>query len=82
VQFPLAEEGTLERELGSRHRAAVGLSNESDAVVIVVSEETGDVSIAERGILMRKLTPDALRGLLTELLGAVEKKAPDIREAA
>jgi diadenylate cyclase len=82
VQFPLAEEGTLERELGSRHRAAVGLSNESDAVVIVVSEETGDVSIAERGILMRKLTPDALRGLLTELLGAAEKKAPDIREAA
>jgi diadenylate cyclase len=82
VQFPLAEEGTLERELGSRHRAAVGLSNESDAVVIVVSEETGDVSIAERGILMRKLTPDALRGLLTELLGASEKKASDIREAA
>lgn len=69
VQFPLAEEGTLERELGSRHRAAVGLSNESDAVVMVVSEETGDVSIAERGVLMRKLTPDALRDMLTELLG-------------
>src|SRR3954463_5758284 len=69
VQFPLAEEGTLERELGSRHRAAVGLSNESDAVVLVVSEETGDVSIAERGTLLRKLTPDALRGILGELLG-------------
>jgi diadenylate cyclase len=83
VQFPLAEEGTLERELGSRHRAAVGLSNESDAVVLVVSEETGDVSIAERGVLMRKLTPDALHGLLTELLGAGEqKKTSDIREAA
>ncbi len=83
VQFPLAEEGTLERELGSRHRAAVGLSNESDAVVIVVSEETGDVSIAERGVLMRKLTPDALRGLLGELLGAQDKKDSDkIREAA
>ncbi|HEY7090413.1 MAG TPA: diadenylate cyclase CdaA [Tepidisphaeraceae bacterium] len=82
VQFPLAEEGTLERELGSRHRAAVGLSNESDAVVLVVSEETGDVSIAERGVLMRKLTPDALRGMLTELLGASEKKVNDIREAA
>jgi diadenylate cyclase len=82
VQFPLAEEGTLERELGSRHRAAVGLSNESDAVVLVVSEETGDVSIAERGVLMRKLTPDALRGLLTELLGASQQKPTDIREAA
>jgi diadenylate cyclase len=82
VQFPLAEEGTLERELGSRHRAAVGLSNESDAVIIVVSEETGDISIAERGVLMRKLTPDALRGMLGELLGAAEKKVDEIREAA
>lgn len=69
VQFPLAESGDLERELGSRHRAAVGLSQESDAVVLVVSEETGDVSIAERGQLIRKLTPDGLRGLLLELLG-------------
>jgi diadenylate cyclase len=69
VQFPLAEDGTLERELGSRHRAAVGMSQESDAVVLVVSEETGDISIAERGQLFRKLTPDALRGLLAELLG-------------
>lgn len=82
VQFPLAEEGTLERELGSRHRAAVGLSNESDAVVIVISEETGDVSIAERGVLMRKLTPDALRGMLAELLGVNEKRPTGIREAA
>ena len=85
VQFPLAEEGTLERELGSRHRAAVGLSNESDAVVIVVSEETGDVSIAERGTLLRKLTPDALRGLLGELLGrgeaSVKKKLPEKKAA-
>ena len=69
VQFPLAEEGTIERELGSRHRAGVGLSAETDAVVVIVSEQTGDVSIAERGTLMRKLTPDALRGMLQELLG-------------
>ena len=72
VQFPLAESDELERELGSRHRAAVGMSQESDAVVVVVSEETGDISVAESGKLIRKLTPDALRGLLSELLGRGE----------
>ncbi|HQY87701.1 MAG TPA: diadenylate cyclase CdaA [Tepidisphaeraceae bacterium] len=70
VQFPLAESGELERELGSRHRAAVGMSQETDAVVLVVSEETGDMSLAERGVLIRKLTPDALKEMLVELLGA------------
>ena len=72
VQFPLAESGELERELGSRHRAAVGMSQESDAVVLVVSEETGDISIAESGRLIRKLSPETLRGLLNELLGRGE----------
>lgn len=73
VQFPLAEAGDLERELGSRHRAAVGLSQESDAVIVVVSEETGDISIAERGQLFRKLSPEALGDLLSELLGVADK---------
>jgi diadenylate cyclase len=82
VQFPLAESGELERELGSRHRAAVGMSQESDAVVLVVSEETGDVSIAERGQLIRKLTPEGLRGLLNELLGRGDAAAPIRRAAA
>ncbi len=72
VQFPLAEAGDLERQLGSRHRAAVGLSQESDALVIVVSEETGDISIAEKGQLYRKLSAEALRDLLSELLGVAE----------
>lgn len=72
VQFPLAESGDLEKELGSRHRAAVGMSQETDAVVLVISEETGDISIAERGQLLRKLTPETLRGLLSELLGRAE----------
>ncbi len=82
VQFPLAESGELERELGSRHRAAVGMSQESDAVVLVVSEETGDVSIAERGQLIRKLTPEGLRGLLSELLGRNGAAAPFRKAAA
>jgi diadenylate cyclase len=81
VQFPLAESGDLEKELGSRHRAAVGMSQESDAVVLVVSEETGDVSIAERGQLIRKLTPEGLRGLLGELLGKSSDSSP-FRQAA
>lgn len=81
VQFPLAESDELERELGSRHRAAVGMSQETDALVLVVSEETGDISVADRGRLMRKLTPEALRAMLSELLnrstanGAVARKA-------
>lgn len=78
VQFPLAESGDLEKELGSRHRAAVGLSQESDAVVLVVSEETGDISIAERGVLYRKLSPEALRDMLEELLGGGNKSIKQI----
>ena len=80
VQFPLAEVGDLEQGLGSRHRAAVGLSQDTDAVVIVISEQTGDISVAERGVLTRKITPDRLRDLLTELLGRGENRT--IRKAA
>ena len=69
VQFPLAESGELPKELGSRHRAAVGLSQETDAVVVIVSEETGDISIAERGQLLRKRTVEQLRQELYERMG-------------
>lgn len=77
VQFPLAESGELERELGSRHRSALGLSQECDAVVMVVSEETGDISIAVNGQLRRRLSPEQLRAMLLDLLEARVPK-PDL----
>lgn len=72
VQFPLADGGNFESELGSRHRAAVGLSQEADCLIIVVSEETGTISIAERGSLKRGLTIDSLRSELVKGLGKTE----------
>lgn len=65
VQLPLAEAGEVSDEsLGSRHRAALGVTQESDAVAVVISEETGIISLAERGHLTRGLSDDELRGLL------------------
>ncbi|UCF32588.1 MAG: diadenylate cyclase CdaA, partial [Phycisphaerales bacterium] len=82
-QFPLAESGDVDRSLGSRHRAAIGMSQEVDAVVIVVSEETGTISVAIRGRLRRALTPDTLREVLaTELLAPRRKEAKSARKAA
>lgn len=69
VQLPLADpEDMRDQAVGTRHRAAVGLSRVVDAIVVVVSEETGAISIAERGRLDRWLTPDMLRSELTRLL--------------
>lgn len=68
VQFPLAEHGEYDRLLGSRHRAAIGLSKTSDAVVVVISEETGHIALAVDGKLTRFLTLEQLRRQLLELV--------------
>ncbi len=62
--LPLTENRNLSQELGTRHRAAIGLSEQSDAVVLVVSEETGAISIARNGELMRYLTADDVKEIL------------------
>jgi diadenylate cyclase len=69
VQLPLAEAEQFSSELGSRHRAAYGLSLEADSLIIVTSEETGTISLAERGRLVRNLSADGLRTLLVRGLG-------------
>lgn len=68
VQLPLAEIGTVKGVLGSRHRAAIGITTGSDAVAIIVSEETGIVSIAEEGRLDRHITEEELRKRLTNII--------------
>ncbi|MBN1126288.1 MAG: diadenylate cyclase CdaA [Sedimentisphaerales bacterium] len=66
VQLPLAESGSFRGgQLGSRHRAAIGVSSSSDAIVIVVSEETGIISIAVDGNLIRNVSEEQLRKRLT-----------------
>jgi diadenylate cyclase len=66
--FPLTQRQDLNKSLGTRHRAAIGLSEETDAVVVVVSEETGGVSYAYRGQLVRGVTLEELRAFLTSVL--------------
>jgi diadenylate cyclase len=64
VILRLSESPSLDRTLGTRHRAALGLSEETDALVVVISEETGQMSLAHRGVLHRGLKPDELQARL------------------
>ncbi len=77
--FPLTQRQDLNKSLGTRHRAAIGLSEETDAVVVVVSEETGMISCAYKGHLVRGLSAEELRAFLSSVL-LRRAKARKVRE--
>lgn len=74
--LPLTANNNLSRDLGTRHRAAIGLSEVTDAVIIVVSEETGKISIALNGSLTRNLSKESLSKALTKIIS----QKPDPQE--
>ena len=78
--LPLSQNVNLSRDLGMRHRAGIGMSENSDAVVVIVSEETGTISVAIGGMLKRHLKPETLEKLLVnELLPQPEEEKKEKR---
>ncbi|HOU53698.1 MAG TPA: diadenylate cyclase CdaA [Myxococcota bacterium] len=75
--LPLTENPSLDKSLGTRHRAGIGLTESTDAVVIIVSEETGIISLAEHGELKRNLDGNLLRSELLRLFGPKARKERD-----
>ncbi len=81
VQFPMAEQGELDGDFGSRHRAALGVTLESDCIAVVVSEERGEIRIAESGKLSDTITADRLRNLLLKRLSEPTTQPDQSRRA-
>jgi diadenylate cyclase len=71
--LPLSQASMLDRSLGTRHRAALGLAEETDAVVVVISEQTASISLAAHGRLWRNLTPAQLK---QKIIGPIERTGP------
>ena len=78
--FPLSQKEQLQKTLGTRHRAAIGITEETDAVVIVVSEETGAISLAYNGKLRRGLTEERFQRMLSSMLGRKQTGLTHFRE--
>ena len=79
--LPVSGSMRLDSALGTRHRAAMGLAEETDAVVVVVSEETGNISVAKEGTITSGLTPEVLQATLVDVLrggAAIEAQAPEM----
>lgn len=72
--LPLSQNPHITSELGTRHRAGIGISEEADVIVVIVSEETGNISIAYKGLLTRGLNEETMKSRLEELLGSYSKK--------
>ena len=66
--LPLATDPQLSAQLGTRHRAGIGITEETDAIAVIISEETGNISIASHGTIERDLTPEHLRERISEVL--------------
>jgi diadenylate cyclase len=77
--FPVSQRETLDRSLGLRHRAGLGITEESDAIAVVVSEETGGISICHRRRIERNFTPETFRKRISEILlqGTYEETDPE-----
>lgn len=73
--LPLTENNALNQEVGTRHRAALGVSEKSDSIALVVSEESGNISIAENGKLYRDLSEESLKIYLKRSLQMMDKKS-------
>jgi diadenylate cyclase len=72
--LPLSQASMLDRSLGTRHRAALGLAEETDAVVVVISEQSASISLAAHGRLWRNLTPQQLK---SKIIGPIERTEPN-----
>jgi diadenylate cyclase len=79
VILPLADTPQVQKSLGTRHRAAIGLSLASDAIVIVISEETGKVSLARDGIITRGIKLDRFKGVIRSLFCKEQEQKPNFR---